>query len=83
MLLQPSSKEEGREFPGGPMLEIYTFTAKGPGSTPGWGTKIWKAMWYHQKQTNKKIKVGEYTRRSDGKNESTGQAIKGGSESKA
>ena len=38
------------------MLEIHTFTAKGPGSTPGWGTKIWKAMWYHQKQINKKIK---------------------------
>ena len=27
-------------------LELHTFTANGPGSIPGWGTKNPQAVWY-------------------------------------
>ena len=43
-----------REFPGGPVVSRQAFTAVGPGSIPGWGTKIPKAK--------KKKKKGEKTK---------------------
>ena len=47
-------------------LGLHTFTAKGPGSIPGWGIIIPQAMWRGQKQKNKK-KVQLYsTERSSG-----------------
>jgi len=38
-----------KEFPGTP-VGLHTFTAKGLGSIPGWGTKIPQAMKYSQKK---------------------------------
>ena len=35
-------------------LGLRTLTAEGPGSIPGWGTKILQAVWHYQK---KKMKV--------------------------
>ena len=34
-------------------LELGTFTAKGPGSIPGWGTKVPQAVQHGQKNINK------------------------------
>ena len=40
-------------------LGLGTFTAEGPGSIPGWGTKILQAKWHGQKtKTNKQNKKG-------------------------
>ena len=33
-----------------PWLEQHAVTAKGPGSFPGWGTKISQAAWHSQKK---------------------------------
>ena len=32
------------DFPGGPMVRIWCFHSQGPGSIPGWGTKILEAV---------------------------------------
>ena len=40
-----------REFPGGPVVRTQRFYCRGPGSTPGGGTKIPQAEWRGQKQT--------------------------------
>lgn len=40
------------EFPGGPLVQTTTFTAKGPGLLPGWGAKIHKLL-RTAKQINK------------------------------
>ena len=40
----------------GQWLELYTLTAEGLGSIPGWGTKIPQAMWCRQKE--KRISEG-------------------------
>ena len=37
-------------------LGLCTSTAEGPGSTPGWGTKILQAAWHGQKK-NKLIRT--------------------------
>ena len=37
------------EFPGGPAV-LGAFTAVGPGSVPGWGTKIPQATQHGQKE---------------------------------
>ena len=44
-------------------LGLRASTAKGPGSIPGWGTKILQAMWCSQKKKKKEKKqdVKEYT----------------------
>ena len=34
---------------------LHTFTAKGLGSVPGWGTKITQAAWHGQKEVFKKV----------------------------
>ena len=34
-------------------LGLCSFTAKGPGSVPGWGTKILQALWRGQKYKQK------------------------------
>ena len=45
------------EFPGGPVVRTRRFHCRGPGSIPGWGTKILQAPWSStppaQNQTNK------------------------------
>ena len=38
------------EFPGDPVVRTRTSIAKGPGSVPGWGTKILHAVQRGQKQ---------------------------------
>ena len=37
-----------REFPGSPVVRARCFQCCGPGSIPGWGTKIPQAMKYGQ-----------------------------------
>ena len=39
---------EHGEFPGGPVVGLLTFTAKGLGSISGQGTKTPRAMWCGQ-----------------------------------
>ena len=41
-----------------PWLGLRAFTAEGPGSVPGWGTKIPQALWHSQKK--KKIYIYIY-----------------------
>ena len=41
----------GREFPGGPVVRTPLFHCRGPGSFPGWATKIPQA---HGKKKKKK-----------------------------
>ena len=36
------------EFPGGPVVRTWHFHCWGPGSIPGWGTKIQQAVWCSQ-----------------------------------
>ena len=36
-------------------LRLHTFTGKGPGSIPGWGTKILKAVWCGHTHTHTKF----------------------------
>ena len=43
-----------REFPGGPVVRMWAFTAMGPGLIPGWGTKIPQAMHHSQKKKKEK-----------------------------
>ena len=38
------------EFPGGPVVRTWAFTAVDPGSFPGRGTKIPQAAWGSQKK---------------------------------
>ena len=40
------------EFPGDPGSGLHDFTAKKPGSVPGWGTKIPQAEWHWAKKKN-------------------------------
>ena len=47
-----------REFPGGPVVSRQAFTAVGPGSIPGWGTKIPQAK-------KKKKKGGSLLKNND------------------
>ena len=35
-----ASEEKPQEFPGGPVVRIWCFHCRGPGSIPGQGTKI-------------------------------------------
>ena len=42
------------EFPGGPVVQTRHRHYQGPGSIPGWGTKIPQVMW--QKKKTKKPK---------------------------
>ena len=42
------------EFPGGQRLGLCAFTAEGPRSIPGWGTKIPQAPWPKKKKKRKK-----------------------------
>ena len=35
-------------------LGLFTFTAEGPGSIPGWETQILKAVWCDQKKKKKR-----------------------------
>ena len=44
-----SHKTNEQDFPDGPVVRISALTAKGLGSTPGWGTKIPQAMQRGQK----------------------------------
>ena len=50
-------KNVKRQFTGNSLvvqwLELGTFTAKGPASIPGWGTKVPQAMPHGQKNINK------------------------------
>ena len=39
-----------REFSGGPVVRTQDFYFWGPGSIPGWGTKIPQAAWSSQKK---------------------------------
>ena len=41
---------EGRDFPGGPVVEISLSNAEGAGSKPGWGSKIPHALWPKKKK---------------------------------
>ena len=43
------NEKEKKEFPSGPGTRTQLFHWQGPGSIPGQGTKIPKAMWYGQK----------------------------------
>ena len=43
------------EFPGGPVVRTYAFTAVSPGSIPGTGTKILQATWLGQTQNEAKL----------------------------
>ena len=45
-------KEKKREevFPGGPVVRTQRFQCHGPGSIPGWGTKIPQAVQNGQKK---------------------------------
>ena len=45
------------EFPGSSMVRTRAFTAEGPGSIPGWGTKIPQAR-IAAKNKNKDIQCG-------------------------
>ena len=38
------------EFPGGLVVRTQHFPCCGPGSIPGWGTKIPQAVWHGQKK---------------------------------
>ena len=49
-------KLSARNFLVMPWLGFCAFTAKGPGSTPGQGTKIQQAAWSKQKQNKMKQK---------------------------
>ena len=40
------------ESPGGPVVRTWHFHCSGPGSIPGWGTKILQATWWSQKKKN-------------------------------
>ena len=42
------------KFPGSPVVRTRGFTAKGPGSIPGWGTKISQTGQHGQKKKKKK-----------------------------
>ena len=42
-----------RDFPGGTALRLSTPNAWGPGSIPGWGTKIPYATWQGLEKTQK------------------------------
>ena len=44
------------DFPGSPVVKMYTFTAWGTGSISGWGAKILHAMWHGQKKKGKFLK---------------------------
>ena len=46
--------QEGREFPGGPVVRTQFFHCQGPGSIPGQGTKISQATGHSQKGGEKK-----------------------------
>ena len=46
-----------REFPGGLVVRTRRFHCGGPGSTPGWGTKIPQAAQCGQKKKNKQKKL--------------------------
>ena len=39
------------ELPGSPMIRTQRFHCKGPGSIPGWGTKILQTVWHGQNKT--------------------------------
>ena len=59
------------EFPGFQWLGLRTFTAEGPGSIPGWGTKIPQA---HKppgaaKEKKKKKIFNKLKKKTEGKNE--------------
>ena len=41
------------EFPGGPVVKTQYCHYQGPGSIPGWGTKIPQVMWQKKKTKNK------------------------------
>ena len=43
------------KFPGSPVVRTRGFTAKGPGSIPGWGTKISQTGQHGQKKKKKKV----------------------------
>ena len=47
------SKSISWKFLGGPGVKILCFHCWGPGSIPGWGTKIPQAMWCGQKKKKK------------------------------
>ena len=53
-VLDPLSinNNENREFPGGPGVRTQHFYYQGPGSIPGWRTKILQAAWQGQKIIN-------------------------------
>ena len=38
-------RENGREFPGGPVVRTLRFHCPGQSSIPGWGTKIPQTSW--------------------------------------
>ena len=40
---------EGRDFPGGTVVEISLSNAEGAGSKPGWGSEIPHALWPKRK----------------------------------
>ena len=40
-------------------LGLRTLTAEGPGSIPGWGTKILQAVWHYQKKKKKDESLNE------------------------
>ena len=42
-----------REFPGGPVVKIWSYHYKGLGSVPGWGTKISQAAQQGRKKKKK------------------------------
>ena len=47
---RPLYKSGCWEFPGGPVVRTWRFYCWGPGSIPGWGTKILQAMQCSQKK---------------------------------
>ena len=49
------------EFPGGPVARTWCFHCWGPGSIPGWGTKILQAVWLGQNKQNKTKKQSKDT----------------------
>ena len=55
-------------------LGLCAFTAKGPGSIPGWGTKIPQAAWCGQKHQTKPNKYKLTTNPLHPNNKKTGQA---------
>lgn len=43
------------QFPGSPVVSTQCFNSRGPGSSPGQGTKILKDVWYGQKKKTQKL----------------------------